>query len=140
MALCATGKFDDAIEEHKKALEIVPDKLQAQKNLKVALEKKRIVDKEGEHNTKNERSDNRVANAHYNAGFDFLIKGNINKAIDEYNDMIKMNPDNIWANYRLGEIYSDLLSYEKAIEQYKKFINTKKEMRMYIIAVLLTQT
>lgn len=63
---------------------------------------------------------------HYKNGKAMLENGNIVKAINEFEESIKLNPDNKLSHFELGRIYLEKTKakyYEKAPEHFKKVLS-----------------
>ncbi len=62
-----------------------------------------------------------------NTGYLFEKSGQYEKAIEAYNQAIKINPEYAPARKGLGDVYVKLEEYEKAIEEYDKAIKINPE-------------
>jgi Flp pilus assembly protein TadD len=62
------------------------------------------------------------AQKHYKKGFEFHNEGALDKAAEEYQEAIILNPSMIEAHMNLGAIYVSKKDYEQAIQQFKKVV------------------
>ena len=135
------GKFDEAIIEYKKALEIEPrddilNKLgQAHQQKRLAgkpeeqpakidtFKSKKTLDEmpglEGEQDLSIEEL--------YDRGISYYDKGMIDKAIEEFKEVLELDPDDIETHYHLGNAYADKEIFDEAISIYKKVIEKNPE-------------
>ena len=60
--------------------------------------------------------------AHYNIAVNFIKRGELQKAIDEFQTSLTFNPDNTKAYYNMGIAYFNLNKFDKALECYNKVI------------------
>lgn len=64
----------------------------------------------------------RKARARYNLGFSYFNNGNLEKAIEEFQSALKINPYYIDASYSLGNVYLQKGQIEKAAIEYRNTI------------------
>jgi Flp pilus assembly protein TadD len=62
------------------------------------------------------------AQKHYKKGFEFHNEGALDKAAEEYQEAIKLNPSLMEARMNLGAIYVNKKEYDNAIQQFKKVV------------------
>jgi lipoprotein NlpI len=67
-------------------------------------------------------SKEKQAQKHYMKGFDYHNQGLAEKAIEEYQQALKLNPNYIEAYMNIGAIYVDKKDYDQAIQQFKKAV------------------
>ena len=67
-------------------------------------------------------SKEKQAQKHYLRGFEYHNQGLAEKAIEEYQKALKLNPSYIEAYMNIGAIYVDKKEYDQAIQQFKKVI------------------
>ncbi len=65
---------------------------------------------------------------HFNLGVDYQKRGNAVKAIEEYKNVLKSDPDNAEAHNNLGAIYKEQGNLEKALEHYKFVVKSNPGM------------
>lgn len=134
------GKLDEAIAEYKKALEIKP-RDDILNKLGQVHQRKRLADKsEGQplkidtftsektfdkmpgltapDETEQEISIEELAER----GISYYDKGMINKAIEEFKEVLELDPDDVKTHYHLGNAYADKGMFDEAISTYKKAI------------------
>ena len=62
------------------------------------------------------------AEAYFTRGFIYINKGEVNKAIEDFNTAIQLNPNNAYAYHNRGDAYSDeailILPLKTIIGQY----------------------
>ncbi len=135
------GKFDEAITEYKKALEIKPrddilNKLgQAHQQKRLAgkpeeqpakidtFTSKKTLDEMPRLETEQELSIEEL----YDRGISYYDKGMIDKAIEEFKEVLELDPDDIETHYHLGNAYADKEIFDEAISIYKKVIEKNPE-------------
>ncbi len=135
------GKFDEAIIEYKKALEIEPrddilNKLgQAHQQKRLAgkpeeqpakidtFTSKKTLDEMPRLETEQELSIEEL----YDRGISYYDKGMIDKAIEEFKEVLELDPDDIETHYHLGNAYADKEIFDEAISIYKKVIEKNPE-------------
>jgi len=71
-------------------------------------------------------------------GLTFFYPGQFNRAVDELQKVIKMNPDSYLAHYHLGMVYSAQSNIEGAIAEYEKAVECSD--RVPFIEMLLAIT
>ena len=62
------------------------------------------------------------AQKHFKKGFEFHNHGSLDKAIEEYQKALKLNPNFLEVYMNLGAIYVDKKDYDQAIQQFKKVV------------------
>ena len=135
------GKFDESIAEYKKALEIKP-RDDILNKLGQAHQQKRLAGKSEEQpakidtfTSKNtldempglEREQELSIEELYDRGISYYDKGMIDKAIEEFKEVLELDPDDIETHYHLGNAYADKEMFDEAISIYKKVIEKNPE-------------
>ncbi len=135
------GKFDEAITEYKKALEIKP-RDDILNKLGQAHQQKRLAGKPEEQPAKIdtftskktldempglEREQELSIEELYDRGISYYDKGMIDKAIEEFKEVLELDPDDIETHYHLGNAYADKEIFDEAISIYKKVIEKNPE-------------
>lgn len=130
------GKFDEAIAEYKKALEIRP-RDDILNKLGQAHQQKRLAGKSEEQPAKidtftSEKALNEMPRLEtkpelsieelYDRGISYYDKGMIDKAIEEFKEVLELDPDDVETHYHLGNAYADNEMFDEAISIYKKAI------------------
>jgi tetratricopeptide (TPR) repeat protein len=135
------GKFDEAIIEYKKALEIKPrddilNKLgQAHQQKRLAGKSEKQPAKIDTFKSKKtldempglEREQDLSIEELYDRGISYYDKGMIDKAIEEFKEVLELDPDDIETHYHLGNAYADKEMFDEAISIYKKAIEKNPE-------------
>ena len=135
------GKFDESIAEYKKALEIKPrddilnklGQVHQQKRLAGISEgqpakidtftSEKTLDEMPRLETKQELSIEEL----YDRGISYYDKGMIDKAIEEFKEVLELDPDDVETHYHLGNAYADKEMPDEAIAIYKKTIEENPE-------------
>ena len=135
------GKFDESIAEYKKALEIKPrddilNKLgQAHQQKRLAgvseglptkidtFTSEKTLDEMPGLETKPELSIEEL----YDRGVSYYDEGLIDKAIEEFKEVLELDPDDVETHYHLGNAYADKEMFDEAISIYKKAIERNPE-------------
>ncbi len=134
------GKLDEAIVEYEKAMDIEP-RNDILNKLGQVHQKKRLTDKYKETPSekvihKSEKTldktpvlakpDKKVSKASINEllskGISYHDEGMIDKAIEQFNEVLEIDPGNAKANYNLGNTYADKGMFDNAISVYKKAV------------------
>lgn len=62
------------------------------------------------------------AEEHFNKGFSYQNQGDLDKALEEYNKALELNPNYAQAYTNLGSIYVGKQDFDKAIQNFKKVL------------------
>ena len=62
------------------------------------------------------------AEKHFKKGFVYQDQGNLDKALEEYQKALKLNPNYVKVYTNVGTIYLERKDYDQAIQQFKKVI------------------
>lgn len=144
------GHYDDAISALRKAIKLNPSSADAHFNLGRAYNKKEMDEKaKAEFNISYrispEKFDEcvRRCNEEIDYGIEFQVndtqylielgnaykeKGMLNEAIDTYQKVLKMEPENVQVHYDLGMAYSNKGLYKKAVSELKSTIEIDQNM------------
>ncbi|MCK4533639.1 tetratricopeptide repeat protein [bacterium] len=68
------------------------------------------------------RSDPDYADAHYNLGSVYIVKGLYDKAIEEFKETIRIKPDDTDVHNSLGVVYVEKGLWDEAMEEFKEAI------------------
>ncbi len=135
------GKFDESIAEYKKALEIKPrddilNKLgQAHQQKRLAgkseeqpakidtFTSKKTLDEMPRLETEQELSIEEL----YDRGISYYDKGMIDKAIEEFKEVLELDPEDVETHHHLGNAYADKEMFDEAISIYKKIVEKNPE-------------
>jgi len=135
------GKFDESIAEYKKALEIKP-RDDILNKLGQAHQQKRLAGKPEEQPAKIdtftskkaldempglEREQELSIEELYDKGISYYDKGMIDKAIEEFKEVLELDPDDVETHYHLGNAYADKEMFDEAISIYKEAIERNPE-------------
>jgi len=69
------------------------------------------------------KSDEEKKQEYLKRGLDFENKNENDKAVKEFQNILKLDPNDEDARFNLGFIYSDMKEYQKSYEHFKKLIN-----------------
>jgi len=67
-------------------------------------------------------SKEKQAEKHFKKGFEYQDKGNLDKALEEYQKALQLNPNYTQVYTNLGTVYLEKQDYDQAIQQFKKVI------------------
>lgn len=121
------GRYGEAIEELKKAIEITPDYPGAQFLEKSISELEREVE---------ERPDD--IRAHWELAFRYQKRGYQGLAALEFKEVIRINPRIAEARYQLGTYYLSIGREEEAITEYEEALALKSKKEKKIRDTLFT--
>jgi tetratricopeptide (TPR) repeat protein len=114
------NKYDQAIADYTKALEINPKYVYAYNNRGVTYDDKGNYDQAIADYTKALKINPKYVYAYYNRGIAYSNKGNYDQAIADYTKALKINPKYVEAYYNRGIAYSNKGNYDQAIADYNK--------------------
>ena len=120
VALARAGRFDEAIEQFRKAIAIRPNNAQAHNNLGTALVQAGKLD-EGIVQLREvllNSPDN--AEARNNLGDALLRKGALDEAIAQFRKVLEVNPESAGVHFNLGRALARKGSLDEAIEHLRK--------------------
>jgi len=115
-------KFEEAIAEYKRAIEIDPDYAQAFTSLGSVYERKGLFGPAIFHHKRAIEINPNLAVAHLNLGVAFARKGVLDLAIPAYKEAMELSPDLAEAHLNLGMAYYKKGLLQEAIREYEKTI------------------
>jgi tetratricopeptide (TPR) repeat protein len=65
-------------------------------------------------------SKEKQAEGHFKKGFDYQNQGDLDKALEEYNKALELNPNYVQVYTNLGTVYLGKEDYDRAIQHFKK--------------------
>ncbi|MEW6075086.1 MAG: tetratricopeptide repeat protein [Candidatus Omnitrophota bacterium] len=75
---------------------------------------------------------------HLNLGYAYALKGNTEKAIQEYRTALHFDPQNRDVHYNLGYLYAKQNRFQEAVEEYKKALSgSAKDKEVYYNLAIL---
>jgi tetratricopeptide (TPR) repeat protein len=123
LALVNSGRFDEALAQFRKALEITPEYAEAHNNLGGILFRNSLIDEALAQFRKALEITPEYAEARVNLGAALLGRGEIDAAIAQYNQALEIRPDFAEAHYNLalaltkcGRLDEAVFHYQKAVE------------------------
>jgi tetratricopeptide (TPR) repeat protein len=134
------GKLDEAIIEYEKAMDILPssdifnklDQVHQQKRLankskeappeKATHTSVKTLDKTPEITKSDKKASEVSINELLSKGISYYDEGMIDEAIEQFNQVLEIDPGNAKANYYLGNTYADKGMFDEAISSYKKAV------------------
>ena len=118
--LFRSGRFDEAIENYYKAIQINPNFSVALDNLGLALSAKGRFDEAIENYRKAVRINPNFSVALDNLGVALAARGRFDEAIENYRQAIQANPDHPETFFHLGMILGQLGRDREAVAQYQE--------------------
>jgi tetratricopeptide (TPR) repeat protein len=116
------GKFEEAIEAYKKAIEVEPDSYGAYNNMGSAYAELGKFEKAIKVCKKAIKIKPDKDQAYYNMGGAYAELGKFEKALEVCKKAIEVKPDSYEAYNNMGVAYAGLDELKKALEAYKKAI------------------
>jgi tetratricopeptide (TPR) repeat protein len=116
------GRFNEAIENYRKAIQINPNSAVPLYSLGVALAAKGRLDEAIENYRKAIQINPDYCDALNNLGIALADKGRFDEAIENYYKAIQLNPNNPKVLNNLGVALADKGRFDEAIENYRKAI------------------
>jgi tetratricopeptide (TPR) repeat protein len=117
------GRFDEAIRENNKALQIMPDCAKAYNNLGMVFERKGNLDKAIDYYQHALLIMPENVSAHNNLGNAFQSKGDFKQAMHHYTEAIRIRPGYAVSHYNLGVLLAKRNLLNEAIKEYTKALN-----------------
>ncbi|MGB8657810.1 MAG: tetratricopeptide repeat protein [Candidatus Zixiibacteriota bacterium] len=62
------------------------------------------------------------AEKHFRAGFEYQDRGNLDKAIEEYQQALRLKADYLEVYMNMGTVYLEKKDYDQAIQQFKRVV------------------
>ena len=115
-------KFEEAIAEYKRAIEIDPDYALAFTSLGSVYERKGLFGPAIFHHKRAIEINSNLAVAHLNLGVAFARKGVLDLAIPAYKKAVELSPDLVEAYFNLGMAYYKKGLLQEAIREYEKTV------------------
>jgi len=122
IVLAARGRFDEAIENYRQAIQINPNLADALNNLGTALVAERRFDEAIENYRQAIQIDPNDAKALNNLGNALATKGQFDEAIGNFRQAIQINPNLAGALNNLGTALVARGRFDEAIESYRQAI------------------
>ena len=126
-ALLQKGHVNEAIAQYQKALQINPNRADADINLGNALIRKGSVDEAIAHYQKALQIKPDFAGAYYNLGDALIRKGSVNEAIAQYQKALQIKPDYAEAHVNLGNALLQKGSVDEALAHYQRALQIKPD-------------
>lgn len=135
------GKFDESIAEYKKAMDINP-RDDILNKLGQAHQQKRLAGKSEEQPARidtftSEKTLDEMPGLEieqelsieelYDRGISYYDKGMIDKAIEEFKEVLELDPEDVETHHNLGNAYADKEMFDEAISIYKKIVEKNPE-------------
>lgn len=123
-------KFDEAIAEYQKALQVAPNELHAHMNLGIAYQGKQMWDQAIVEYEKSIGLAPDLVAAHNNLGLAYWKKGRHQEAITELKRTISLAPDKADGHANLGTAYVSAGMLKEAIAEYEKALEIAPGMEI----------
>ncbi|UCD83828.1 MAG: tetratricopeptide repeat protein [Deltaproteobacteria bacterium] len=122
------GKLDEAIAEFKEAVRLNPRYSSAWNNLEIAMKKKELLKQQGIINggASSEIPPDSVL-GHFYRGIAFQQKGELDKAVTEYQEVLKIDPEYFDAYINLGLAYFKLGDNDQAINEFSQALKLRPQ-------------
>jgi tetratricopeptide (TPR) repeat protein len=126
-ALANRGRFDEAMTQYQKAVEIKPDYVDALNNLGAAFVRLGRFDEAMAQCRKALEIKPDLAEAHYNLGNALANRGRFDEAMAQYQKAVEIQPDYVEAHYNLGVALARLGRIDEAMTQYQKAVEIQPD-------------
>ncbi len=120
--LSDNGRFDEAIAEWKKAVDISPKDAKANNNLGKALAEKGLLDEAIAHYRKALEANSEYAKAHTNLGIALAKKGNLDEATAHLQKAVEISPKFAEAQNSLGRALAEKGKPDEALVHFRKAV------------------
>ena len=127
VAMAGRGHVDEAMTHYRKALEIMPDYVEAHNNLGLALAGRGHVDEALTHYRKALEIKPDFVDALYNLGNTLAGRGQVDEAMAHYRKALKIRPDFVDALNNLGNVLGSCGQVDAAIAHYRKALEIKPD-------------
>jgi tetratricopeptide (TPR) repeat protein len=114
-SLCEHQRFDEAVIECKKSLQIEPHDPLVLNRLGVSLGRQGKLDEAVEYFNRALQIKPGFADVHYNLGYTLALQGNLNEAVVHYNEALRLDPDYAASHYKLGRVLTRMGKISQAI-------------------------
>ncbi len=123
-----SGRLDEAIAHHRKALEIRPDFAGARNNLGLLLARLGRLDEAITEYRKALEINPDYVKARNNLGNALVGRGQIDEAIAEYRKVLEIDPDYFEAHNNLGNIMAGHGQIDEAVAEYRKALEISPQV------------
>jgi tetratricopeptide (TPR) repeat protein len=142
VAMLEQYKAKDAVEYFTRALEIKPDLLIARINLSIALYYLPDADGAKREAEKSLIQDSNRPQPYYLLGLIARAQNRFEEAIAQFQNVLKIDPDDVGSNINVGQTFSQQRNYAEAIAAFRRAIAAEpyNETALYNLGILLTRT
>jgi tetratricopeptide (TPR) repeat protein len=126
-AYASRGRWDRAIAEYQRALQLKPDYAEANYNLGFIFASRGDWDRAIAEYQQALRLKPDYAEAYNELGFVFASQGDWDRAIAEYQQALRLNPDYAEAHYNLGFVFSSQGQWDRAMAEYQAALRLKPD-------------
>jgi len=119
-ALAARGKYTEAADQYRKAIELLPEFASAHYNLGLTQARRGRLDEAVAHYRNAVRLNNNHARAHNNLADALLTIGLVDEAIEHARTAIRIAPDYPEYHFTLGNVWLIAEQYNGAVVEYQK--------------------
>ncbi len=133
-ALTSRGRFDEALDQFQRAVEISPDLAKAHYHLGIALARQGRADEAMVQYQKATAIDPDFVNAQCNFGNCLSRRGRFDEAMIHYQKALDVNPDLAEVNYSLGTALLCQGQLDKAVACYRKSLALSEQQKNRTLA------
>jgi tetratricopeptide (TPR) repeat protein len=127
VALLSKGRIDEAMECHKKAIQLDPENAEAYYNLgNILLSQDKFEQAISEYESA-VRLNPQYIKAHINLGMALMEKDRFDEAIGHLAEAVKIEPGNVIAHYNLAMVLVDKGRLEEAANEYRQVLGLQPE-------------
>jgi len=126
-ALASEGRFDEAIEHYKKALETDPDPGLAHSNLGAALAELGRFEEAMQSFEHSVRSDPECIEGHVNLGRGLSMQGRFDEATEHLSEALRLDPEHPGAHLEMGNLLGRQGKLDEAADHFAEVIRIKPE-------------
>jgi len=126
-ALMKLGRYDEAENEYRKIVSVLPDDPNALSRLGFVLARKGEFDEAISVSDKALKISPELAEARLNLGFAYIGKNDLEKAVEQYEKGLAIEPNNAIARSELGVAFFKLGEIDKAVESFEQALKIDPE-------------
>ena len=119
------GNLDEAVKQYLRALEKMPNYVDAHNNLAVTLKLQGKLNEAADHYRKALQVEPKNADLHYNLANTLQSLGNLDEAISQYYEALKIKPNHVHSHLNLANALSTQGKFDEAISHYRQVLKVK---------------
>ena len=119
------GELDEAVNYYRRAVQILPNSIEAHNNLALTLKLQGKFNEAVDHYRKALQGSPKDDKIRYNLGNALQSLGKLDEAISQYYEALKINPEHAYAHNNLANALSDQGKLDEAVNHYRQSLKIK---------------